>query len=539
VKKVLFVVPHLSTGGLPQYTLKLIKSTLNHNEVHCVEYDNITGGVLVVQRRQIENVLGNNFYTLDSNKFELLSIIDKINPNIIHFQEIPEHFMESKLLDIIYDNNREYKIVVTTHGSNTDPSAITYSADKFILVSEWSKNRFTEVFPEHMCDVWEYPVESISYDKSEAKKQLNFDENCKHVLNVGLFTSEKNQAELVQIAKLLKNKNIVFHFVGNQSMNFRDYWEPLMKEFPSNCIWHGERSDVDLFYKASDAFYFTSNYELNPLVVKEALSYGLPTFIKKLHTYGDVYDDKVTYIVNDIDVNVKNLLDVLNMSEKNDKIKSNNNIIAMHMVTDIDTDREINSMISLTKLEDYGIEYIPCVNPRYTSLPPIDTCEYPDRVSFEPGGKLTPGHYGCYLAHKNAVLDGISKNPDYLLIFECDAVIDVPYQEFIEKLKFSCDILNKTDLLMFSFGFHNNTNIVEKKTDYWVVNKFYGAHAYLIPRKSYNVFKKLFETEKWNVTDLLYAEKLDNFNTGIFEIPITKQSAGFSILDKVYHEERH
>ena len=390
-----------------------------------------------------------------------------------------------------------------------------------------------------MCDVWEYPVESISYDKSEAKKQLNFDENYKHVLNVGLFTSGKNQAELVQIAKLLKNKNIVFHFVGNQSMNFRDYWEPLMKEFPSNCIWHGERSDVDLFYKASDAFYFTSNYELNPLVVKEALSYGLPTFIKKLHTYGDVYDDKVTYIVNDIDVNVKNLLDVLNMSEKNDKIKSNNNVIAMHMVTDIDTDREINSMISLTKLEDYGIEYIPCVNPRYTSLPPIDTCEYPDRVSFEPGGKLTPGHYGCYLAHKNAVLDGISKNPDYLLIFECDAVIDVPYQEFIEKLKFSCDILNKTDLLMFSFGFHNNTNIVEKKTDYWVVNKFYGAHAYLIPRKSYNVFKKLFETEKWNVTDLLYAEKLDNFNTGIFEIPITKQSAGFSILDKVYHEERH
>ena len=539
MKKVLFVVPHLSTGGLPQYTLKLIKSTLNHNEVYCVEYDNITGGVLVVQRRQIENVLGNNFYTLDSNKFELLSIIDKINPDIIHFQEIPEHFIESKLLDIIYDNNREYKIVVTTHGSNTDPIAITYSADKFILVSEWSKNRFTEVFPEHMCDVWEYPVESISYDKSEAKKQLNFDENCKHVLNVGLFTSGKNQAELVQIAKLLKNKNIVFHFVGNQSMNFRDYWEPLMKEFPSNCIWHGERSDVDLFYKASDAFYFTSNYELNPLVVKEALSYGLPTFIKKLHTYGDVYDDKVTYIVNDIDVNVKNLLDVLNMSEKNDKIKSNNNIIAMHMVTDIDTDREINSMISLTKLEDYGIEYIPCVNPRYTSLPPIDTCEYPDRVSFEPGGKLTPGHYGCYLAHKNAVLDGISKNPDYLLIFECDAVIDVPYQEFIEKLKFSCDILNKTDLLMFSFGFHNNTNIVEKKTDYWVVNKFYGAHAYLIPRKSYNVFKKLFETEKWNVTDLLYAEKLDNFNTGIFEIPITKQSAGFSILDKVYHEERH
>jgi GR25 family glycosyltransferase involved in LPS biosynthesis len=215
------------------------------------------------------------------------------------------------------------------------------------------------------------------------------------------------------------------------------------------------------------------------------------------------------------------------------------NIIAMHMLTDIDTDREVSSMISLSKLENYGIQYITRINPRYTELPPSDTCEYPEKISIEPGGKLTPGHYGCYLAHKDAVLSGISSNPDYILIFECDAIIDVTYDEFIKKLKFSCETLNSTDLLMFSFGFHNNTNIIDKKDEYWIVNKFYGAHAYLIPRKSYDIFKHLFENEKWNVTDLLYAEKLDNFKIGIFETPITKQSAGFSILDKVYHEERH
>jgi len=61
----------------------------------------------------------------------------------------------------------------------------------------------------------------------------------------------------------------------------------------------------------------------------------------------------------------------------------------------------------------------------------------------------------------------------------------------------------------------------------------------LIPKKSYNVFKNLFENEKWNVTDLLYAEKLDNYKIGIFEKPITKQASGISILDKVYHEERY
>ena len=92
---------------------------------------------------------------------------------------------------------------------------------------------------------------------------------------------------------------------------------------------------------------------------------------------------------------------------------------------------------------------------------------------------------------------------------------------------------------MFSFGFHNNTDIIEKNNDYWVVNKFYGAHAYLIPKKSFGVIKDMYENNKWNVTDLLFVEKLDQYKTGIFEVPPTKQAAGYSILDKIYNEDRH
>ena len=81
-----------------------------------------------------------------------------------------------------------------------------------------------------------------------------------------------------------------------------------MESVPTNCIVHGERNDVDKFYKAADIFYFTSNFELSPLAVKEALSYNLPTFIKKLHTYKNMYDDKVNYIVGDKNENKKNIL---------------------------------------------------------------------------------------------------------------------------------------------------------------------------------------------------------------------------------------
>ena len=157
----------------------------------------------------------------------------------------------------------------------------------------------------------------------------------------------------------------------------------------------------------------------------------------------------------------------------------------------------------------------------------------------EPGGKLTPAHYGCYLAHKGAFYEGINSDSEFIFIFECDCVIDIPYQEFIDKVNLACDILDKTDLLMFSFGFHNGTNIVEKNDDYWVVNKFYGAHAYLIPRKSFDIMRNMYENNKWNVTDLLFIEKLNQYKTGIFETPPTKQAAGYSILDKIYNDDRH
>ena len=311
-KKLLFIAPHLSTGGMPQFVLKQIEILKDEYEISIIEWENVTGGVFVVQRNAIENILENNFYTISQNKTEVLSIISDIEPDIVHFHEIPETFMERSILDKIYSEDRKYHIVVTTHSSLTDPSSIKYTADRFILVSEWSKDIFDTFFKgEIECEVWEYPIEKYEYDKDSAKDELGWDKDYKHVLNVGLFTKGKNQGELFELAKELKREKVIFHFVGNQAVNFKDYWGPIMESIPSNCIVHGERNDVYKFYKAADLFYFTSNFELNPLAVKEALGYGLPTFIKRLHTYKNMYDEKVIYITNDSNINKKNMLDSL------------------------------------------------------------------------------------------------------------------------------------------------------------------------------------------------------------------------------------
>ena len=98
-------------------------------------------------------------------------------------------------------------------------------------------------------------------NQKQAQNALGFDPNYKHIINVGLFTSGKNQGELIEYAKKLKGEKIVFHFIGNQAPNFEPYWGPLMKDLPSNCKIWGERSDTDLFYQAADLMVFTSKME--------------------------------------------------------------------------------------------------------------------------------------------------------------------------------------------------------------------------------------------------------------------------------------
>lgn len=316
MKKIVMVTPHLSTGGLPQYTYKMIEHLRGDYEVWCVEWDDITGGILVVQKNRIGFWLngrssGDRLVTLGEDKYEFLRLIDSIEPDIIHFQEIPETFVQMDILSALWRKDRNYEIVVTTHSSHTDPSRIKYCADRYVLVSRWSRARFANVYDESMCHLWEYPQESRLYDKASAKERLGFDPTKKHVLHVGLFTPGKNQAQIFEIArKLESDESIHFHFVGNQADNFRDYWEPLMAKIPANCTWHGERHDVDEFYKAADVFIFPSLFELNPLSLIEARSFGLPIVMRNLETYSGRYDDYAHYIGNDLDDAVNVLMSV-------------------------------------------------------------------------------------------------------------------------------------------------------------------------------------------------------------------------------------
>ena len=298
MKKLFYICPHFSTGGMPQYVLKQVQTFGNQLDITVIEVNNY-GDQYTVQRKQLPKLI-----QLNGNQQKLLDIIKSEEPDIIHFQELPESFLFRDVTKSIFSKNREYVILVTSHSSKTNGNSFQNIPDRIVAVNNWQKEILKKELPSVEVDIWEYPIENkipTQEEKEMARGQLEHfsfstTEKGKHILNVGLFTPGKNQGELFDIAR--KDPYNHYHFVGNQAPNFEFYWRTLMKNQPNNCYVWGERNDVDLFYKACDEFYFTSKLELNPLVIREALSYGLPVKMYKLPTYGNDYDNNelITYL---------------------------------------------------------------------------------------------------------------------------------------------------------------------------------------------------------------------------------------------------
>ena len=301
--KVLLYEVHLSTGGAPRFALTRAKSLLEYTDVEvylveqaCHSYD------YVVQRNAVKELLGDRFYSINNNAGKLFKIIENIQPDIIHIDDVSERINQD-IAKKLFKNDRKWYIIETPHDVMFNPdNQKVFHPDLYLFCTQYHTDVYANM--DSMFHVIEYPIDAINAtveDKILAKKELGFDLNKKNVINVGLWTKGKNQGEMLEIAK--KYPDIQFHSIGNQAMNFADYWQPLMKDIPDNVKVWGERADVATFMKAADIFMFNSVNECNPLVLKEALSYNLPIISRLLPSYPPKYAD----YLNPIDTNLNTL----------------------------------------------------------------------------------------------------------------------------------------------------------------------------------------------------------------------------------------
>jgi autotransporter strand-loop-strand O-heptosyltransferase len=313
--RVLFVAPHLSTGGMPAFLLKRIETLVNHVDLYVVEYQNYSDHY-VVQKDAIKAIV-NNFWTLGENKHELMDIVRNNNIDIVHIDEMVEGFddwnkVPDDLLRELYSDDRTWRIVETCHN-------IVFNPDKS---KRFHPDAYAFCTPHHVETFKRMPSkQNVITFPINVKLKSNVVNDRKVILNVGLWTPGKNQAEGIEIAR--KYPEFDFWFVGNQAPNFKDYWEPLIKNLPSNVTIWGERSDVSDFMSRADVFMFNSVWECNPLVLREAISYGLPIIARNLPQYGDMF----TPYLQPIDTDLHTITPNYNVPADNDSA----NFGARHM----------------------------------------------------------------------------------------------------------------------------------------------------------------------------------------------------------------
>ena len=346
--KLLYLTPHLSTGGMPQFVLKRIQSLQEYKdqiEIFLVEYSQFSS-TYVVQRDQIIKLLGNNyFFTLGGTdevdkKNMLIDILKNNKIDILHSEEMIDGFesfnkVPIDLLNQIYSNDRTWRIIETCHNIWFNPlSDKKLHPDAYSLVTPYHMEvSFKDTPPMKFLSTYPYenkvtPIlaENEIYGdfkqlplihKIKVREELGLDMFKTHVLNVGLWTSGKNQGEGVEVARTLveSNPDIQFHFIGNQAPNFEDYWGPIMKNLPPNVKVWGERNDVDKFMQACDVLMFNSTWECNPLVIRESINYGMKILTRNLPQYMGMFDKYIKPISGEVEDISEQLVKLINRDD--------------------------------------------------------------------------------------------------------------------------------------------------------------------------------------------------------------------------------
>ena len=553
MKNLLILTPHMSTGGCPQVVAKKVELLKDFYNVIVVEWEMIAWSY-VVQRNRVINMIGNKFISLSENKeYDLFNIIEDHKVDYIMIEEFSETFIPTHIMKRLYSKDREYKIFETTHSSHTQPSWKKFLPDKFIFVSPHSLEVFKDMGVP--MDLIEYPIDKKTPNKEYNQNLLGLDPEYKHVLNIGLFTWGKNQGYAFEIARLLQDYKIKFHFVGNQASNFVDYWGPIMETKPDNCIVWGERNDVDSFTQSCDVHLFTSRLELNPLSIKESLEYSKPTMIFNLPTYKGKYDseENIHYLTGDTIKDSQNLLNILGIKPKELKQPK---IRVVHLLMDPNSPEDIplekwNSTVSKQNssifcwesMKHKFFDYVPRYSVVNRTELPYENCKNPgiintskDLINNPP--TLSYGHYGAYKAHTQGILENFTDDIDALIIAEGDSFTNLTPDEFYDKVLESYYLSEQLDVKFVTYAgpcYMSGGEWWKLNIDMgnWIqVPHFLLGTTYMIMKsEKENIINNIHNTG-WHSPDFWLAWNYHNKSKMISsKEPIVFQKEGYSVLD--------
>lgn len=233
------------------------------------------------------------------------------------------------------------------------------------------------------------------------------------------------------------------------------------------------------------------------------------------------------------------------------RLKRRPNIKIVHLQTTINDEREQNSRTQLMEVGNYGWGYHLHANVPYTDLPPKFNCQRPQCVHHELfdeptvqrlGTAITPAHYGCYEAFKNAILSEFDDDIDYLMVCEGDCKLELSTEQFVQEVE---NILNSTqnhNIGIFSFGDANTLEhgwpqspLIEEMNDKsYITNHIIGLQCIVFPKRVKEWLKNKARTYPWDAADMYFNSIFKNspYKMAIVKKRLTSQFDGYSLIDR-------
>jgi hypothetical protein len=219
----------------------------------------------------------------------------------------------------------------------------------------------------------------------------------------------------------------------------------------------------------------------------------------------------------------------------------------VHILTEIEEEREKKSIESLSPLGYMGLEYIQQINQRYTG----DAWKEKKAISQSGYTNHGPGHYGAFHSFKKAIMENFSDDIDALVLCECDCVLLCDHQDFMNKLKESVEFSNLHNLYYTSLGSRYVNNYLQSPPigndsdpdypDFYLTNKIILAHCVILPSASRDFYLECLEKYSWDSPDIWFNEVQwrEGINKmGIIRDRLARQYEGVSLIDNVWKESQ-
>ena len=368
------------------------------------------------------------------------------------------------------------------------------------------------------------------------------------------------------LAKKLNQRSIDITLINNSEQTFlvnsglgvasnSEYYSilPIQKN-PNHFMFYFYTYNVDdrkvsIVMKEDGAEFFNGSFQISKSneYKKDFVYSNKPIDISLEFHDGDVVYKRENYSLNSNTISTyNNNTGFFRWLNKKPKIK------LVHIQTTINDEREQRSRESLRQVQEYGIEYILHTNEPYKDLPPKFNCIRPQCVSMELfddntvhqlGTALTPPHYGCYEAFKNAILSEFN-DCDFLIVCEGDCIIEVPIHEFVAKVNEACNIVDENNIGYFSFGdtktlehgWMQSNKIVDIPNQdlAFITNHIIGLQCIMFPKFVSGWLKDKLRVEKWDASDIYFNTifRGSPYQMGIVNKRITTQADGYSFIDK-------